>query len=96
MLMEVAGEQANALAATEGAIGHERPGGMTLGQELLLKGFPPWGDLSQDGYRSENWSVAMTAEDAISMWLGDDEQANMMLSEYRRIEENLTVLFCLP
>jgi len=43
---------------------------MTLGQELLLKGFPLWGDLSMDGYRSENWGVAMTADDAISMWLG--------------------------
>ena len=83
MLMEVAAEQANALAATEGAIGHQRPCGMTLGQELLLKGFPLWGDLSQDGYRSENWGTAMTAEDAISMWLGDDLHANTMLSEYR-------------
>ena len=83
VLMEVAAEQANALAATEGAIGHQRPCGMTLGQELLLKGFPLWGDLSQDGYRSENWGTAMTAEDAISMWLGDDLHANTMLSEYR-------------
>jgi uncharacterized protein YkwD len=83
VLMEVAAERANALAATEGAIGHERPCGMTLGQELLLKGFPLWGNLSQDGYRSENWGVAMTAEDAISMWLGDDEHTNTMLSEYR-------------
>lgn len=83
VLMEVAAEQANALAATQGAIGHQRPCGMTLGQELLLKGFPLWGDLSQDGYRSENWGVAMTAEEAISMWLGDDEHTNTMLSEYR-------------
>ena len=83
VLMEVAAEQVNALAATEGAIGHERPCGLTLGQELLLKGFPLWGDLSQDGYRSENWGTAMTAEDAISMWLGDDLHANTMLSEYR-------------
>jgi len=56
---------------------------MTLGHELLLKGFPLWGDLSQDGYRSENWGVAMTAEDVISMWLGDDEHTNTMLSEFR-------------
>jgi len=56
---------------------------MTLGQELLMKGFPLWGDLSQDGHRSENWGVAMTAEDAIFMWLGDDEHTNTMLSEYR-------------
>lgn len=83
VLMEVAASQANALAASEGAIGHERPCGMTLGQELLVKGFPLWGDLSMDGYRSENWGTAMTAEDAISMWLGDDLHANTMLSEYR-------------
>ena len=43
VLMEVAAEQANALAVMEGATGHERPCGMTLGQDLLLKGFPLWG-----------------------------------------------------
>jgi uncharacterized protein YkwD/LysM repeat protein len=83
VLMEVAGSQANALAASQGAIGHERPCGMTLGQELLVKGFPLWGDLSMDGYRSENWGTAMTAQDAISMWLGDDIHANTMLSPDR-------------
>jgi LysM repeat protein len=83
VLMEVAAEQANALAASEGAIGHDRPCGMTLGQELLIKGFPLWGDLSQDGYRSENWVAASTAEDTISAWLSDDEHTNTMLSEFR-------------
>jgi uncharacterized protein YkwD len=83
VLMQVAAEQANALAASEGAIGHNRPCGMSLGQDLLLRGFPLWGDLSQDGYRSENWGIAMTAEDAISMWLGDDLHTNTMLSAYR-------------
>jgi hypothetical protein len=83
VLMQVAAEQANALAASGGAIGHERPCGMSLGQQLLLMGFPLWGDLSLDGYRSENWGVAMTADDAISMWLGDDEHTNTMLSENR-------------
>ncbi len=83
VLMEVAASQANALAASEGAIGHERPCGMTLGQELLVKGFPLWGDLSMDGYRSENWGTAMTTLDAIAMWLSDDEHANTMLSPDR-------------
>ena len=83
VLMEVAANQASALAASEGTIGHQRPCGMTLGQELLLKGFPLWGDLSMDGYRSENWGIAMTAEDAISMWLGDDLHTNTMLSPNR-------------
>lgn len=83
VLMQVAAEQANALAASEGAIGHERPCGMTLGQQLLLMSFPLWGDLSMDGYRSENWGMAMTAQDAITMWLGDDLHRNTMLSEHR-------------
>lgn len=83
VLMEVAASQANALAASEGMIGHERPCGMSLGQELLLKGFPLWGDLSMDGYRSENWGTAASAEEAITMWLGDDLHMNTMLSEYR-------------
>jgi hypothetical protein len=83
ILMQVAAEQANALAASEGAVGHERPCGMTLGQQLLLLGFPLWGDLSQDGYRSENWGVATNAEEAINMWLGDDTHTNTMLSPDR-------------
>ncbi len=83
ILMEIAANQANVLAASGGAIGHERPCGMTLGQQLLVKGFPLSGDLSMDGYRSENWGTAMTAQDAISMWLSDDDHANTMLSEYR-------------
>lgn len=83
VLMEVAAQQASALAASEGAVGHERPCGMTLGQQLLLMGFPLWGDLSLDGYRSENWVMADTAEQVISAWLSDDEHTNTMLSEFR-------------
>jgi LysM repeat protein len=56
---------------------------MTLGQQLLSMGFPLWGDLSMDGYRSENWGIAMTTEDAINMWLGDDLHMNTMLSPNR-------------
>ncbi len=83
VLMQVAAEQASALAASEGTIGHERPCGMTLGQQLLMMGFPLWGDLSLDGYRSENWTAASTVEEVISSWLGDDEHTNTMLSQYR-------------
>ncbi len=83
ILMQVAADQANALAASEGAIGHERPCGMTLGQDLLRRGFPLAGALSLDGYRSENWVAASTAEDAINFWLGDDPHTNTMLSENR-------------
>jgi uncharacterized protein YkwD len=83
VLMQVAQEQANALAASEGAIGHERPCGLTLGQQLLQMGYPLLGDLSLDGYRSENWVAASTTEDAISFWLSDDPHTNTMLSPNR-------------
>lgn len=83
VLMEVAAQQANALAATGGAVGHQRPCGMTLGQDLLLRGFALWGDLSQDGYRSENWGISSSAEEIVAAWLGDDLHANTMLSPHR-------------
>lgn len=83
VLMEVAAQQSNALATTGGAVGHQRPCGMTLGQDLLLRGFALWGDLSQDGYRSENWGIAASAEEIIAAWLGDGLHANTMLSPHR-------------
>ena len=83
VLMQVAAEQASALAASEGAVGHERPCGMTLGEQLLSMGYPLLGDLTLDGYRSENWVTASTKEDAISFWLSDDEHTNTMLSQNR-------------
>jgi uncharacterized protein YkwD len=83
VLMDVAAQQANALAATEGAVGHQRPCGMTLGQDLLWRGFALWGDLSQDGYRSENWGIAASAKDIVASWSGDDLHANTMLSPNR-------------
>jgi hypothetical protein len=83
VLMEVAAQQASALAATGGAVGHQRPCGTTLGQELLWRGFALWGDLSQDGYRSENWAMAASPEEVISFWLSDDLHANTILSPYR-------------
>ena len=83
VLMQVAAQQANALAASEGAVGHQRPCGMTLGQQLLSMGFPLWGDLSMDGYRSENWVTAQTTNEAMQFWQGDAEHMNTMTSEYR-------------
>lgn len=82
-LMEVAAQTANALAATEGAAGHYRPCNMTLGQLLLIRGFALWGDLSQDGYRSEDWVAAMTVQQAIDFWLSDQLHSDTMLSEHR-------------
>jgi uncharacterized protein YkwD len=83
VLSQIAQEQANALAASEGSVGHERPCGLTLGQQLLQMGYPLSGALSLDGYRSENWVAASTTADAISFWLSDDLHTNTMLSEFR-------------
>lgn len=80
-LMQIAQEQANGIAS--GLPGHWRPSGMSLGQWMMSLGYPLSGDLTLDGYRSENWGMAMTAEDAIQMWLGDDLHTNTMLSTTR-------------
>ncbi|MEW6240208.1 MAG: LysM peptidoglycan-binding domain-containing protein [Chloroflexota bacterium] len=81
ILMRVAQEEAEGIAAGLG--GHWRPNNMTLGQWLISLGYPLSGDLSQDGYRSENWVAASTTEDAIAFWLSDDEHTNTMLSPNR-------------
>jgi uncharacterized protein YkwD len=78
VLMQIAQEQASGIAS--GLPGHWRPNGMTLGQWMLSLGYPLSGDLTLDGYRSENWGMASSAEDAIQMWLGDDLHTNTMLS----------------
>ena len=83
VLMSVAADQANALAASEGAVGHERPCGMTLGQDMLSRGFPLLGDLSLDGYRSENWVTASTMEDAMAFWQSDAEHLDTMVDPNR-------------
>jgi len=83
VLMDIAAQQASALAFSEGAIGHQRPCGMTLGQQMLVMGFPLWGDLSLDGYRSENWATALDIADVIQFWLSDDAHTNTMLSPNR-------------
>ncbi len=82
-LMDVAAQTANALAATEGAAGHYRPCNLTLGQMLLMRGFALWGDLSQDGYRSENWVAAGSVEQALSFWQGDVPHLDTMISPNR-------------
>lgn len=81
VLMALAQRQADGIAA--GLHGHWRPYGLTLGQLLIMEGYPLAGDLTQDGYRSENWIVSMTAQGAIEAWLEDDEHSNTMLSEFR-------------
>lgn len=86
VLMKIAQEQANGIAS--GMDGHWRPYGLTLGQWLIMEGYPLSGDLRLDGYRSENWSFATSAQDAIEQvhyWVtsGDEEHTNTMLSIYR-------------
>jgi LysM repeat protein len=78
ILMQVGQQEAEGIAGGMG--GHWRPNELTLGQWLLSLGYPLLGDLSLDGYRSENWGFASNTEDAIAMWLGDDEHSNTMLS----------------
>jgi len=81
VLMQVAQWEANAIAG--GAPGHTRPDGLTLCQWLLSLGYPLSGDLSMDGYRSENWIAARTAQEAVNAWLGDGPHSNTMLSPDR-------------
>lgn len=80
-LMQVAQWEANAIAG--GAPGHTRPNGLTLGQWLLSLGYPLAGDLSLDGFRSENWVAARTAQEAVQIWLTDGPHTNTMLSPDR-------------
>jgi len=81
VLMQIAQTEVNGIASGYG--GHWRPAGMSLGQWMMSLGYPLTGDLSQDGYRSENWVTAGTAEDAINAWLMDDPHTNTMLSTER-------------
>lgn len=80
-LMQAAQIEADGIAS--GMQGHWRPNGLTLGQWLITLGYPLSGDLSQDGYRSENWIVANDPIEAIQSWQGDAEHTNTMLSSYR-------------
>lgn len=85
VLMQVAQWEADMLAGSEGAYGHMRPPDMTLGQQLLSLGYPLSGDLTLDGYRSENivWGPTMAVQDAVTAWGGDFEHTNTMLSPNR-------------
>ncbi len=81
VLMQIAQDQANGIAS--GNPGHWRPDNMTLGQWMMSLGYPLSGDLSQDGYRSENWTPAQSSNEAVQAWLGDELHTNTMLSPYR-------------
>jgi LysM repeat protein/uncharacterized protein YkwD len=78
VLMQIGQMEAEGIAG--GMSGHWRPNGMSLGQWLISLGYPLSGDLTLDGYRSENWGFASNTEEAIAMWLSDDLHTNTMLS----------------
>ena len=83
ILMQVAQWEVDAVV--NGAGGHTRPDGLTLGQWLISLGYPLSGDLSLDGYRSENFNVGieMNVQKAVEMWLIDEPHTNTMLSPDR-------------
>jgi LysM repeat protein/uncharacterized protein YkwD len=83
VLMQIAQIEVEGIAAGMG--GHWRPNNITLGQWLLSLGYPLSGDLSLDGFRSENWVMGpgLTVQDAIKYWQGDDPHLNTMLSPNR-------------
>jgi LysM repeat protein len=76
ILMQVAQDQANYMAAT-GQVSH-RPG---LTQRILDAGYPLAGDLSLGGFRAENITGGnKTAAQAVMEWTGDALHTNTMLS----------------
>jgi LysM repeat protein len=75
ILMQLAQEQANYMAAT-GQVAH-RPG---LTQRILAAGYPLAGDLSQGGFRAENVTGSKSAAQAVQSWTGDAPHLNTMLS----------------
>ena len=75
ILMQVAQDQANYMAAT-GQVAH-RPG---LTQRILSAGYPLAGDLSQGGFRAENITGSSTAAQAVQGWTRDAPHSNTMLS----------------
>jgi LysM repeat protein len=82
ILTQTAQSQANALLASNGAVGHSRPAGMSFTEQLIQLGYPLAGDLSLGGFRSENYVFGnnLSVQDAIQFWLGDEPHTNTMLS----------------
>ena len=86
VLMNIAQQEVNGIEAGQDA--PWRPYGLTLGQWLIKDGYPLSGDLSLDGYRSENWALVTSAQGAIDQlheWISSNDEAHMntMLSQYR-------------
>ena len=81
ILMSTAQGQAEYMASIQ-AVTHVGPGGITTTERLLAAGYPLAGDLSLGGIRSENIisGPAMTIEEAVADWSGDDTHYNTMTS----------------
>jgi len=82
ILMFTAQNQADFMS-TNRVVTHSGPGGSTVTQRLLAAGYPLGGELSLGGFRSENIiaiNVKMSAEDAVSAWMGDAPHQYTMLS----------------
>jgi len=82
ILMFTAQNQADFMSAN-GIVTHLGPGGSTATQRLLASGYPLGGNLSLGGFRSENiiaLQVNMSAQDAVTAWMGDAPHQNTMLS----------------
>ena len=82
ILMFTAQNQADFMSAN-GIVTHSGPGGSTMTQRLLAAGYRLSGDLSLGGFRSENIiaiNANMSAEDAVSAWMGDAPHQYTMLS----------------
>lgn len=80
VLMQTAQGQADYMAAT-GQTTHQRPGGITYTQQLLILGFPLSGDLTLGGYRAENILNApfpISWNEIYASW-SDDLHLNTML-----------------
>jgi LysM repeat protein len=80
--MFTAQNQADFMSAN-GVVIHTGPGGSTVTQRLLAAGYPLGGDLSLGGFRSENiiaLNVNMSAQDAVTAWMGDAPHQYTMLS----------------
>ncbi|PKN97325.1 MAG: hypothetical protein CVU42_16435 [Chloroflexi bacterium HGW-Chloroflexi-4] len=83
VLMQIAQIEVEGVAA--GNFGHWRPNNISLGQWLISLGYPLAGDLSLDGYRSENFTagVDLRVQGVIRKWSEDEAHLNTMLSPYR-------------
>jgi len=81
ILMGITQSQAEYLASS-GQITHNGPDGSLPYQRALAAGYPLAGNTSLGGFYSENVAAAtnMTAQDAVTLWMGDAPHQNTMLS----------------